>query len=215
MGQVRRPHRIEGEKVLHVHEQQLLVLLLMVEAEIDQVEQRWAERSIEKVVHGGVDVAPVLGDFVERRTGQQSADRARVPGADRIVVGIEEVAEHRVERPVARKFLQQQEGLEEPGRVSLVPLRGAGIRHRLRDLVLWRQWGSEQLGQRPDLVVAADQVQRSDGRADVGWGPHRNAALHFAPFNFGPPSGEPATRASDHFLWPLVADKAGTLRLVT
>jgi hypothetical protein len=180
--------------VLDVHEQELWVLLLMVEAEVDHVEQRRSERSIKQLVHRSIDVAAVPGDLVHRRTGQKPADRATVPVAALFVVGVEEVAKHRVEHSIARKFCQQQRGLGEPRRLRPVPHCRAGVRHRLSAVVLGREWCGRGFGRGPDLLVAPDQLHLPNGRADVMKRGRRNADLHCAPFRLSATAGEPIPR---------------------
>ena len=56
---------IDREHVLDVHEQQLLVLLLMVEAELDEpghLRRLIGAPGDQKLVHGVVDRAPVVAD---------------------------------------------------------------------------------------------------------------------------------------------------------
>ena len=55
--------RIARQNVLDVHEQELLVLLLMVQPEIDEVRDFRGQRTVEQPGHRLVDVASVLGHF--------------------------------------------------------------------------------------------------------------------------------------------------------
>ena len=100
---VGRVQRVDGEHVLDVHEQQLLVLLLVVQAELD--EARWArvERRRRRACgHGGVDVPAVVADLLDGAgPAQQAALGAGVPGARLLVVRVEQVVVARVEGPVA------------------------------------------------------------------------------------------------------------------
>ncbi len=72
--------------------------------------------------------------------------------------------ETRVEGPVAHEVRREQEGLEEPGGVGQVPLGRAGVRHRLRELVLRRQRAGERLGRLAHGPIAAPGLGRRNGR---------------------------------------------------
>ena len=83
-----------------------------------------------------------LGD---RRPREQPPLRPRACRApDGLVVRVEQVAVGGVERAVARLVRREHERLEEPGGVGQVPLRGAGVGHRLHHLV----FGTQRFGQR-------------------------------------------------------------------
>src|SRR5438046_1893799 len=75
---------------------------------------------------------------------------SRMARADRLVIGVEKIGKGRVERTVAGVERAEDEGLEKPAGVRQMPLRRAGVGHRLDRLVLGRQIG----GQR--LALAAD-----------------------------------------------------------
>src|ERR1035441_9180064 len=59
--------------------------------------------------------------------------------ANCVVVGIEEVAEGRIETAIAREMFGKQKRFEEPCGVRQMPLCGTRIRHGLQGLVLNRQ----------------------------------------------------------------------------
>ncbi len=81
--------------------------------------------------------------LIQRRPRQQPAFGPGMPLADRLVIGVEQIAEGRIEGPVAALFRLQQEGLEEPGDVGQVPFGGADVRHGLDLLVLGAEAGCE------------------------------------------------------------------------
>ena len=140
----------EREQRQDIGEDQLLMLLLVVDAELDQLGQgrMRARRAVveQRVEQRGVDVA-AIAQHLRRGVGRVSSPRLRprLPGARCLVVGIEAVGEAVIERcdSPARCGLQH-ERLEEPGGVRQVPFGGAGVVHRLDDLVLRAQ----RLGER-------------------------------------------------------------------
>ncbi len=78
--------------MLYVHEQQFLVLLLMVAAELDEFQGRLIQPfGLERLDQGILDVLSVAGDVGDARAGHQSRLRARMPRADRLVVRVEQV----------------------------------------------------------------------------------------------------------------------------
>jgi hypothetical protein len=76
----------------------------------------------------------------------ESPSRPRVARAGRDVVGIKEISELLVEDPITGKMRDQEELLEEPGRVRAMPFGRARIRHRLHQLVLGAQGSGATLG---------------------------------------------------------------------
>ena len=97
--EVRRVGRVAVENVLDVHQQQLLVLLLVVEAERDQP-GFFGVTGVDQCVHRVVDMGAVPRDVGDGRSRQQSALRTRMPGPDGFVVRVEEVRVRGVERLV-------------------------------------------------------------------------------------------------------------------
>ena len=123
--------------------------------------------------HGLVHVAAPGQDSCEGRPGQKPPRRARMPLADGLVVGIEQISEIGIEDLVAGEMRHEQEGLEEPGDVPQVPLRGAGVGHGLDLLVLGAQGRCQPLARRPHRRIASGQIiacRRLEGRGVVGRG---------------------------------------------
>ena len=85
--------RVARQHVLDVHDEQLLVLLLVVQAELEQLGGPRRDRSIEQLAHRDVDVLAVPGDLGAARPRDQAALGAGVPRPDRLVVGVEEEPE--------------------------------------------------------------------------------------------------------------------------
>ncbi len=67
--QVLGPRGVGPEDVLDVHEQELLMLLLVVEAQLDQVGHRPLGAPVEEPEHRLVDRGAVVGDRGRRRAG--------------------------------------------------------------------------------------------------------------------------------------------------
>ena len=131
--------RILREGVQNVGEDQFLMLLLVVQADLQDAQHLGEVRLVgtcQQTLHRLVDMVPIGGHLGAVRPGQKAAQRARMTGTGRHVVGIEQVAEGGVEDVIAGKLRHQQKLLEEPSRVRPVPLGGTGIGHRLHDLIL-------------------------------------------------------------------------------
>ena len=162
----RREGRL-GEEVQDVHQHQLLVLLLMRQTQVQQVGE--VARAVgQQLRHRGVHMGAIGQHICGRGPGYQAPRGARLPRAHRLVVGVEQVAELRVEHPVADQVRDQHEGLEEPGGVGQVPLGRAGVRHGLGAHVLRGQRPGQGLGGAPQPLVAGERVRRRRCR-DTGW----------------------------------------------
>ena len=92
---------------------------------------------------------------------------ARMDGDDRLVVRVEEVVERRIGTLVPRDVLLEEERLEEPGGVGPVPLRRAGLGHRLHDLVLERQRGGQRCRRAAHVGEALPQIGAPVGGGGV------------------------------------------------
>ena len=140
--QVGRTQRVGPEGVLDVGEHQLLVLLFVVQAQLEQrphlavfIQAPARQGFADGAVHEG----PVGHHFVGARTRQQPPLRARVHCAHGLVVGVEEEAEARVEWFIGGLDPGEHEGLEVPGGMREVPLGWARELHRLDTLVFVRR----------------------------------------------------------------------------
>lgn len=138
---------VAGQQVQDVGEHQLLVLLLVLQAQLDQATQCSVVRhGGHPTCHAGVHVGPVGEHLVQRWPREQPALRAGVLGAHTVVVGVEQHPERRCKRLETGLVGFEHKGFKEPGGVGQVPLGGAGIGHGLRGAILGRQWGRQ--GQR-------------------------------------------------------------------
>src|ERR1700722_384110 len=62
-----RPQRIGKERIQNVGQQQLLVLLLVVCAELDASQRFWLRLTLEEPFHRGVHMLAITSDFIEAR----------------------------------------------------------------------------------------------------------------------------------------------------
>ena len=135
--------RVGEEGVLDVGGDELLVLLLVLEAEGDAADGFGVGGVLglgfEQAGDGGVDVGAVGEDVGERRAGEAGAEDLGGHVAEGVVVGVEEPVEVGVEVLVAGEEVAEDEGLEEPGGVGEVPLGGAGLRTGLHHQVFGRE----------------------------------------------------------------------------
>jgi hypothetical protein len=152
------PQRIQREEVLQVGQHQLLVLLLVVEPELE----RGRRLAVEQARDSAVDVRAVLEDFPEVGSRHLPAHRPGHALADRVVVGIEEEIEARVEAPVAGVRAGEDERLEEPAGVREVPPDRARVRHRLGRAVLGRERFRDALRRAPHRVVPRGEALGGD-----------------------------------------------------
>ena len=137
------------EGVQDVGQHQFLMLLLVVDADLDQRRDRRQgvlAGLVKEFHHRGVDMPAIGGDLVGAGPGEVAALVAGVARSGGDVVGIEQEGVVRVKGLVALAVLAEQELLEEPGRMGAVPFRGAGVRHRLDQLVFRGQRGGAALG---------------------------------------------------------------------
>jgi hypothetical protein len=126
--------------VLEVGDDQLLVLLLVVQAQLDHVQRRHRQRRArEQLRHASIDVGAVAPYLVQPGAREHAALRARELFAQGVVIGIEEVAEIGMKGLVARGMALEHEGLEKPGRMRHMPFHRARVGHGLRGAVLRRQ----------------------------------------------------------------------------
>ncbi len=130
---------MQAQQVLRVHDEQLLVLLLVMATEEEDrcalVVQAGAEQAGDRVL----DVLPVAGDLARSGPRDQTALCPGVPWTDALVVGVEQVAKPVVEGLVAGGR-SEQELLVEPRGVGSMPLGG------LASGIDWAVWSSAASG---------------------------------------------------------------------
>src|SRR5215472_7186654 len=106
--------------MLDVGEDELLVLLFVVEAQLDQFELQIRTRS--KVsFHLVVYPTPISMHFVETRPGHQATRAAVGVGTESFVVRIKQVLIARIKWSVSREVFGQNEGFKKPRRMRQMP----------------------------------------------------------------------------------------------
>ena len=167
-GLVRGQQRIAREQMLDVREHQLLVLLLVIDADRGDRQQPFVFGSCtEELLHVLVDVLAILPHFLDRRTREQPALRTLVHAPHGLVIGIEQVFEIRMKRAIAGQQLLEQELFEEPAGVREMPLGRARVRHALHDEIL-------RLQRRADFQRDATDVRVAGGEDFCGAGFREN-----------------------------------------
>jgi hypothetical protein len=137
-----------------VHHDQLLVLLFVVEAELHERAEGLGQAAVEEVGHGLVGALAVGGHLGHPWPSDVAAPRAAVAGAQRLVVGVEQIGVGGVEDLVTRGERPQDERFEEPGGVAAVPLGRGDVGHRLHGLVLRGERAGELFGEGPHVAIA-------------------------------------------------------------
>jgi hypothetical protein len=165
----RPPRRIGGIKgireeiTLDVHEQQLLVLLLVIEAEREaRLDIRPVHRcaGVDQLEHMAVDVGTVVVYLLHRRARERVPLVARVKRPYRVVVRIENMLVARVQWTVLRQERLQQERFEKPRDVREVPLWRARVDDALDLVVVGLERRTEALRALPYMGVAWIRIRQ-------------------------------------------------------
>ena len=165
--------RLGGEQAQNIGQQKLLVLLLVIDAKLDELGRLRRERRVEQPVERRIDEFAIGAHLLRRGPRQEPALRARMPGAHALVIGIEAIFEALVEDAIVGEEALQQERLEEPGGVSEMPFGRARIVHHLDDLVLVAQGLGKLGGERP----RCDQPVAQGGRFGLALGSGSDCAM--------------------------------------
>src|SRR5467141_131779 len=102
--------------MLEVRDDQLLVLLFMIQSQQHRSGDLVLAPGAPPAQQGGhvlIDMGTVAVDLAHRGPRQEPSLKPRPQRPDSVVVGIEEKAELRVERLIARQMRRQKESLEE------------------------------------------------------------------------------------------------------
>ena len=118
-----------------VHQDKLLVLLLMSQTKRDQIGGFSWDTAGEEAFHRGVHMGAVAQHIGRGGARQKSASGPRMPIAHRLIIRIEQVAEAGVEHLVAAQIRCENKRFEEPARVSEMPFHRTGVGHGLGLLV--------------------------------------------------------------------------------
>ncbi len=165
-----RPQRIARESREAIGQHQLLMLLLVMDAEFDEAQcpGRLAVcAAIEKRIQRRIDMPAVANYLVMARPGEQAALRPGVARAGGFVVGIEAIAETVIEYAIGGIVGLQHHLFEEPGRVRQVPLRRTGVLHGLHDLIFL----GERLRDPERGLPGAAELFAKAGEGAFGWRP--------------------------------------------
>src|SRR5262245_41115660 len=129
--------RIRNKRMLSVSKDEVLVLLLVVEAHDDTPQRFLVSGTPEEFLHLCVDVRAKAQNLIERRAGKRSAQRLfRNLLTERVVITVEQPAELLAKGLVVREKRSQHESFEEPCRVGLVPFHRTCLGTRLHHLIL-------------------------------------------------------------------------------
>ena len=127
----RRAERVLREEMFEVGQQQFLMLLFVLDAELDQTCAAGG-RSGSAVCTAVSTCARQMR--MSLSDGRVSRPRCgpRVARSFGLIIAVEQIGVAIVERAVARDMVAQDEGFEKPCGVREVPFGGRGIGHRLR-----------------------------------------------------------------------------------
>ena len=128
---VSRLQRIAPQRVLDVSQQQFLVLLLVLDAQLHDGAGGLVQQAIaQAALHLRIDGRTVVTHLLQRWPRQHTPARARMHRAYALVVAVEQEIPRWVEHHVLWVGLQH-EAFKEPGGVCHVPFAGAGVGHAL------------------------------------------------------------------------------------
>ena len=190
-GVVDRIGRVLREGVQDVGEQQFLVLLLVMQADLQNFEHARGIRGRhigDQPLDRGIDMGAIGGDVGAVRPRDQAALGARMARAGGDVIGVEQEGKTLVEDLVVGIVRHEQEGLEEPGDMRAMPFGRRGIGHRLHDLVLGRQMRGARFGFRAHAAKGFAPCRRARR-------PGLRRLIRSRTFGAIPRSGEIAVRA--------------------
>src|SRR6185503_6840430 len=167
-----RFERVFGEGREDIGQEKLLMLLLVIDAELDELQCR-RRKARKSALQRFVNVSAIGANLVERGTAKHSPLRARVPWPFCLVIAVEQEAPILVEWQVSRRVIPKDEGLEEPGGMREVPFGRRGIREGLN-----RRVGiAERRGEIERQLAGGEQLlaQRPEGRSRILPGHWRDA----------------------------------------
>jgi hypothetical protein len=129
----------ERDQVQQVHQEQLLMLLVVIQAEGEQIAVPGVRIALPQPGHHPpVNLAAIGEHVIQRRPGHQAALTSLDPGAKGFVIAVEQGLEARIDRAISG-LLAEDHGLEEPAGVGQMPFARAAVRHRLGREILGAQ----------------------------------------------------------------------------
>src|SRR6185436_15424169 len=156
---------VGAEDVLHLGDQQLLVLLLVLDAGEHQETEPLQLRiggGADQLLQARVDRLAEREDLVVARPGDEAAVVAPDARPQGLVIGVEDVFEAGVVLAVEAERLQDVLG-EEPGGVPEVPPRRADVGHGLDAVVLGAQRTAELEAQSPGGAISLQKLLAGHG----------------------------------------------------
>ena len=122
--------------MLDIGQQQLLVLLLVVQAEADELAKLCLGWPVAmrcspcyRIEHALVHLCPVAEHILQRRAADQPTLGPWIFIPYRVVIAVEKHPETRIERAEDRLETLEDKGFEKPGEMRQMPLCGACIGH--------------------------------------------------------------------------------------
>src|SRR5208283_3800760 len=111
------PQRICGEERENVGEDQLLMLLLMIDADLNDPRQLRSgfNAARKQLFEPGVHMGAVGENAIAGRPREEPAHSPRLAGSVRFIIGVEAIVEGRIEQVIVLKIQGENESLEEPG----------------------------------------------------------------------------------------------------
>ena len=155
---VSRMQRVLREQMQDVGQQQFLMLLFMIAAELDQRCDCGRKIVLHKRRHRTVDMVAIRGDRLERRAGDHAASRTRLTRANALVIGIEQEIELAIERAITGQSLFENHSLEKPCRMREMPFRRACVGHRLHGRVGVGQRRAEPCARRANRLIKRAEI---------------------------------------------------------
>ena len=156
--------------MLDVGEQQFLVLLLVLQAQLDDRLPGARSRAFKQVPHARIDLCPIGLDARQVGAADLTALRPRMLVADGVAAAVEKYPERGVEGAEIGLDLLQHEGFEKPGDVGQMPFRRAGVGHRLQLAIGFGQRRGQVHAALAHRQIASEQRRglrvRSQGRWD-------------------------------------------------
>ena len=156
--------RILRKGVQDIGPEQFLVLLLVVQAELDQRNdgrELGLVGALQQPFDGLIDMGAIGRNLRAVRPRDHAALRPRVARTGGDVIGVEQKREALVELTIVGSVRFEQKLFEEPGGVGAMPFGRAGVSHRLHLLILVRQRRGAALG------LAANDAERLGAGAPI------------------------------------------------
>ena len=156
--------RVLGKDMFDVGDEQLLMLLLVMNAEnqdrFDFIQKLFVGLGNE-IVDMFINGRTITMGFVNCRARDQSAQVAPMHVAGGVVVGIEEISVLRVLAAITADPLFENESLKKPRRMGEMPFCRAYVGHRLHDAILGRESPANRRGEISDFVKTREQLRAS------------------------------------------------------